>query len=357
MEIYSKAEAQQRADRVDAFRTELETLEKEGVVSLDAEQRVAVAAYHRDLLTRLASVFDIDTSHREKQLSLGMKIASFLGALGLGASVFFLFYRFWGHFSTLTQLFVLIAAPLLALAAMMLVSAREKTGYFSKLLAMVGLVCFVLDLSMIGQIFNIASSPNAFFVWASFAILVAYAADARLLLGMGIIFLTMFLSAKTGTWSGVYWIGFGQRPENFFPAAAVLFGLSFIPHGRFSDFRPVYRVFALIIVFLPMLILSHFGAVSYLTMENDTIEGLYQVAGFVLSAAAIWLGVRRGFGDVVNTGNVFFTLFLYTKFYDWWWEWMPKYLFFLIIGLSAVLMLFVFKRLRAAYADAAEEMQ
>ena len=29
-----------------------------------------------------------------------MKIASFLGALGLAASVFFLFYQFWGKFST-----------------------------------------------------------------------------------------------------------------------------------------------------------------------------------------------------------------------------------------------------------------
>ncbi len=32
----------------------------------------------------------------------------------------------------------------------------------------------------------------------------------------------------------------------------------------------------------------------------------------------------------MNTGNVFFTIFLYTKFYDWWWDWMPKYLFFLL---------------------------
>ena len=42
----------------------------------------------------------------------------------------------------------------------------------------------------------------------------------------------------------------------------------------------------------------------------------------------------------------FFVIFLYTKFYDWWWEIMPKYLFFLVIGLSAVLLLVVFKRLR-----------
>jgi predicted RND superfamily exporter protein len=32
---------------------------------------------------------------------------------------------------------------------------------------------------------------------------------------------------------------------------------------------------------------------------------------------------------------------------DWWWDWMPKYLFFLVIGLISVALLVVFKRLRA----------
>jgi hypothetical protein len=40
-------------------------------------------------------------------------------------------------------------------------------------------------------------------------------------------------------------------------------------------------------------------------------------------------------------------VFLYTKFYDWWWEVMPKYLFFLVLGLSALLTLFVLRRLRS----------
>ena len=37
----------------------------------------------------------------------------------------------------------------------------------------------------------------------------------------------------------------------------------------------------------------------------------------------------------------------------WWWELMPKYLFFLVLGLTAVLVLLVMKRLRrpATLAD------
>ncbi len=58
----------------------------------------------------------------------------------------------------------------------------------------------------------------------------------------------------------------------------------------------------------------------------------------------------------VNTGVVFFVIFLYTKFYDWWWDLLPKYLFFLILGLTAVLVLLMMKRLRRAGGAQAEKM-
>jgi uncharacterized membrane protein len=88
--------------------------------------------------------------------------------------------------------------------------------------------------------------------------------------------------------------------------------------------------------------------VSYLDLDPDVVQGFYQVLGFAGSAAAVWLGVRRHWPEVVNTGVSFFVIFLYTKFYDWWWETMPKYLFFLVLGLTAVLFLVVLRRLRGA---------
>jgi uncharacterized membrane protein len=95
------------------------------------------------------------------------------------------------------------------------------------------------------------------------------------------------------------------------------------------------------------LVLANWGQASYLNLDPDVIEGGYQVFGFVGSAAAIWLGARRHWPEVVNTGVIFFVIFLYTKFFDWWWEIMPKYLFFLVLGLTAVLLLFIMRRLRA----------
>jgi uncharacterized membrane protein len=104
-----------------------------------------------------------------------------------------------------------------------------------------------------------------------------------------------------------------------------------------------------------MLILSHWAYGSYIDLDANLIEGGYQVAGFVASALVIWLGARRGWPETVNTGIVFFVIFLYTKFYQWWWEIMPKYLFFLVVGLTAVLILLILKRLRQTFhAPAAE---
>ena len=78
------------------------------------------------------------------------------------------------------------------------------------------------------------------------------------------------------------------------------------------------------------------------------LEGAYQLAGFAGSAIVIWLGARRHWPEVVNTGVTLFVIFLYTKFFDWWGESMPKYLFFMVLGLTAVLLLVVFRRIRTA---------
>src|SRR5512146_2478056 len=148
MDIPSRHEAQKRADRILVFREELERLEREGVLALDPEQRRRVRAHHDDLLAQYSQSFDIDRDSRAGQLSLGMRIASFFGALALSASVFFLFYQFWGLLATTTQVAILVAAPLAMLAVTLFVQRKDSSGYFAKLSALVTFACFVLDISM-----------------------------------------------------------------------------------------------------------------------------------------------------------------------------------------------------------------
>ena len=57
----------------------------------------------------------------------------------------------------------------------------------------------------------------------------------------------------------------------------------------------------------------------------------------------------------MNVGVGFFVIFLFTKLFDWWWETMPKYIFFLVLGLTAVAILLVLRRLRRTAATSSGE--
>lgn len=353
-----RSEAQRRADEIAIFQVELERLDSEGVLRLDAAQQQAVREHHAALLASFAGRFDIDRDAQARQLSLGMRVASFLGALALAASVFFLFYQFWGNFDETAQVAILLGAALASLGLTVWIQTRDASGYFTKLAAMVAFACFVLNLTMLGQIFNITPTDRALLPWAALALLLAYACDLRLLLAAGICCVIAFVAARVGEWGGIYWLHFGERPENFFPVAALLFAVpALLEHRRLSGFAAIYRIFGLLSLLLPMLVLGHWGYGSYLAnydIEARSIEGAYELAGFVASALAIWIGARRQWPDTVNTGITFFVIFLYTKFFDWWWEIMPKYLFFLVLGLAAILILLVLKRLRGIGRAAAE---
>ena len=79
--------------------------------------------------------------------------------------------------------------------------------------------------------------------------------------------------------------------------------------------------------------------------------------GFVLSAGAIWLGIARRWKEAVYSGAFFFVAFLFLKFVHWWWNWMPNYLFFLILALTALAVVLVLKRLRAALTAKLQEAE
>jgi uncharacterized membrane protein len=349
----SKQEAQRRADRILAFRTELRALTAEGA-GLPPAEAERIARHHDGLLAALAEGFDVDVSEGEKGLSRGMRIAAFLGALALAASVVLLFYRIWGIISTPLQVAILVAAPLLGLGATELAARRDRTGYFATLAGLAAFAAFVLNVTALGQIFAITPSDTALLAWAAFAFALAYGYGLRVPLVAGIVSLVLFFASRIGAWGGWHWIDFGQRPENFIPAGLILCAVpSVLVHRRLSDFAPLYRLFGFLSVMTPVLILSFWGDGSYLPLGDDTVETIYQVLGFVLSAAAIGVGIRKRWNEWVNLGTVFFVLFTWIKAVDWFWDWMPKYMFFLIVAATAVAALFVLQRLRSLSRRAA----
>ena len=344
----NREQAQRRIDQIQDFQQELGILQSEGVLEISSEVQNSVAQYHSRLIDEFSNRFDTDSSMTEKKLSWGMRILTFLGGLALCASVFFFFYRIWGLISTEMQIGVLMTAPLLALAGMKFAARREKTLYYATLAGLLAFVCFVMNLNILGAIFNITPSPKAFLVWGLMALLVAYHMGLRLVLLAGLLCILGYLSATVGTFWGFYWLSFGERPENFIIAGALMTALPLIfKHREYYNFPWFYHLIGLLSIFISLLILSHCGSCSYSLMDSDTLETIYQVVGFVCAATVIWIGIRSHYTGVTNIGATFFTIFLYTKFFDWWWDLMPKYLFFFIISVISLGLLAAFKQLRS----------
>jgi hypothetical protein len=350
-EARGQRDAQQRADRLRIFREELAELERQQVLVLTEEQRARVEPFLEQTLQELAHRYDIDVNPSQKQLSLGMRIVSALGGLALCAAVFLFFYRFWGLIPTIGQVAILVATPLLGLAAMHFASTQERTLYFTGLIGLVVFASFVLNLVVLGQLFNRISSPNAFLAWGALALALGYAYGLRLLLAAGLISWLTFFSATIVSLTGAWWESFYSRPECVLAGGALIVSIPvWLYHRKHEDFPGTYRLVGLLAVFLSLLTLWYAGTDSFLPFEPKSIERIYQVVAFVTAAFTIWAGIKHNLSGTVNLGAAFFTIFLYAKFVDWWWDWMPKYVFFFVIGAIAIGLLLAFRKIRSAIA-------
>ena len=346
-EATGRSEAQLRADRIRLFRQEREHLEREGVLELAPEQRTRLDEHHEGLMKTLAAQYDIDTTDKESRLSWGMRIASLLAAIALCAAIVLFFNRYWGLLGVTGQVVVLALGPLVALAGAEFASRREKTLYYTGILCLIAFACVVANLSMLGQMFNMPPSHDALLVWSLFALLEAYHFGLRLPLVAGLVCLLCYLEGVALNWLGLYMVGPFDSTETVLAASVLLFACaSLLPHRQFPEFEHVYRLTGLAACLLSLLILAAVPSLSLLPWSSKTVTLVYEIAGLVVSAGAIWLGIKRQWRGVVNIGAASFVLFLYIRLARWWWDWMPRYLFFLIIGGIAIASLAAFKRLR-----------
>ena len=345
--------AQQAADRIQVLRQELASPELSRVLELTPDQQTRFEDWSRVQLAQLAQRFDVDTSASQKRFSWGMRIASTLGAIAICAAVVLFFIRYWGFLDTWVQIAIVILVPLLALAGAEFAAARERTLYFTGLLALLAFASFVMNLSVIGNIFNINSSERALLAWGAFAMVVAYRYGLRLLLTLGLLLLIGYGAAAASAHLGYRWFDFGDRPELVALLAVLVFCAPFVVnHNRHTDFPPVYRLLSLIVFFVSLLTLAGSGSNSYLPIDTKNVERFYEFVGLTTSAAAIWLGIKRNWNGVVNSSATAFVVFLAIRFCRWWWDWMPRYLFFAVIGLLGIALVLAFKRLRGRMAAA-----
>jgi uncharacterized membrane protein len=346
--------AQQRADRIRAFRAELAELTAEGAIDLSPEQRANLEQHLDRTLNALAARFDIDTTEEQRQISWGMRIASTIAGLALCAAAVLYFHRIWGLLPIAGQVALLVAAPVVCIAAMEVAARRERTPYYTALLGILALAAAVLNLEALGGIFNLTPTPNALLVWAIFGFGIAYAYRLRLILAAGIFCGIGFASMRLLKLAGLPWQGVDSRVETLLATGAMAaLAPRLIRHTRWEGFPWVYRMTGFFAMFAAILLGCFNGRATFLPFGSRRVEELYMLAGLAAASLVMRYGIRIREPGTVNLAAGAFAVYLYVRLHEWWWDLMPRYLFFLLVGLIALGLLILFQRLRRKTGAAA----
>ncbi|HVX89304.1 MAG TPA: DUF2157 domain-containing protein [Gemmatimonadales bacterium] len=329
-----------RLAQIMAFKAELMALAEEGI-TLDEATLSRIRAHHESLLTGTP----------DERLSIGMRLASFVGAVALSCAVFFLFYRIWGALGVGQQVAILVAAPLLLVGATHALHRWERTGYFAALAALAAFAAFILELVTLGQIFNLPATPHAFLAYGLFGVLLGWSYGLRLPHFAGLAGIGLWITALPGT------LRHELLPELFTRGEALLVAGAFLLLlPRFESrvkWHVDHRIVGMVGLFLGLFVLSISGRQSWLPWDHDLVEGFYQVVSFAVGGAVVYWGVRERTPDLANGGMIFLTAMCLFKATDWWWDWMPRWLFFLVLAGLAIGVMLGLRRIRTATAGGA----
>jgi hypothetical protein len=285
----------------------------------------------------LTREFDVDRAAAGKRMSLGMRIASLLGAAALVAAVVSFVYRVWGSLGEAGQVALLTAAPLAATAAMIVGGRIEKTRYVASLFGIVACGALVMQTLLLAQLYNLRGSPHVLAVWSAFALAVGVPWRFGVPFAFGLLMAVVY-PAALGFWvAGIPWTMAVERPEPAaFCACLAWAGLKAGPSssGRAlpGELAPWARATLLTVVLGTVLVLSATGSITLLPVDAAVSRGGYQVVAVAAAVATLAYGLRRDLSEVVLIGSLFAGAFLLLRFVDWWWDWMPRYLFFLIVA-------------------------
>lgn len=308
-------------------------------------------AYHDDLLRRLAAEYDIDRSEAAGRMSRGMRLASFFGAVALTAAVYSLVSRFWGSLDLPVQATLLTIFPIIALGGVEFAARRERTLYIASLFALVAYGTFGLAVGVLSWSLNIPLTPPYLWAGVAFGIALAVPYGFRLILAVALAALALSIAGSMFQAAGIEWTQAVERPELLVIAAFSLLLLG-PPLARVdAGFTRVTRLVALAIGLGGLLVLSVAGQLSLLPVSGDVAEGAYQVVMLVACVGGLLVAVRRMWGETVNLVAVMFALFLLTRFADWFWDLLPRYIFFLILAGMAFAWILVLRRMRGRLTE------
>ncbi len=153
-------------------------------------------------------------------------------------------------------------------------------------------------------------------------------------------------------------IGATTYPLRFFPSLMLQYGIQFIALAVPSwirdpaKFAPWYRGIGTTVIVLGLLVVESNGQLSAFTAADvHTIEIAYKVIGAIVLAGLVAWGIRKDQRLVMQIGSAGAVLYLFMRLVDWFWDWVPQWLFFLLVGAFALSVLLVLRRMRRSRAE------
>lgn len=337
--------ARPRHEAIDAFNEELSRLEAEGVLALGAEDRGRVAAHHALLRNECQARPAADTS-MVRRLSAGMRIATLLGAFALSAAYALFIDANWAALSLGAQLPLVVAPPIVLAVLTGVAARREPSRYVASVIATVAVIALAVNVIVVGSLFNIPDSRHAFLAVGLFAMALAYGYRLALVLVLGIVGIGLWCWSLASIPSGAWWSTSFEHLEPL-----VITGLFAIVMSRrlagSAPFADEYRVMGSLALAGALLILGQTSNASYFDgTDGRVVEAVYQIVGAGAFATMITIGLRRDWPEMARVGTGAAFVFLVMRLVDWFWDWIPKWLFFLVIGAAAMGVVLLLRRFR-----------
>lgn len=351
------------------------------------------------LATLAAAPATARASVNERKLGRGVTILINLGAIALAAGLLVFFASNWVEFGRGAKVASLFALTLFFYGAGFELT-REGRGSFPKLglaLIFLGCVMFGADIVLLALIYDLtAEHAWSLLIQCVAWLSIAYVVRSRLVLFLALVGIVAWFGAEIGYSWGGYWLYLG-RPFHFIGLGACLLAVGGVHawRGR-REFAAAWALVGLLLVYLSTLILSIFDlqknfrvemstatwlvwllfiapyvlaivslAVIHLRWRRTTLtdppvllvlfllvvmtvasviavthqarDGWFILLLTLLSAAGIYLGIAWESPVFLNTSLVFFAVNLYTRFYEYFWDAMPKSLFFILGGAALIL--------------------
>ena len=343
----NRKDAQKRINRILAFREELSYLQSEQIVQLPPADTQKIQSYHQGILTRFSEEFDTDNSFGQANLSIGMQIASTLGAVAFAAALFLMIEAVWPYFSDWGRLIFGTSLPFAGIILTATVHRIFKTPYYTGLATLTAIAGFLGALLILGYQYNLTSSALSVIMLGLFGLTLSI--QYRLLLPLFLSSITTLIGISgllTESLSYNVWPSGDPNEVYLIPALITMAGIVLNPTWRAHQFAQTLFNGAGTVAGAILLFLIIAPMESHLPFEKILTSWFYAALSVGIGIGSLYISLKNDWAVTRHLTTAFLLAVLIIKYIDLAWKHLPDFLFYLIFGLFAVGCIVVLRRVR-----------